>query len=207
MKKYLFLLGVFLIAIILISGCDQKTFEQDKTSVLERKTDQKFSQTNTTPSPRIVAVYGNNEHSYTITFDHPEKSMWLCIQQDWYSKPDNETCNYGELIEQAPYKIIYPVIGNEAILRLLSYPDQDTLYDQVLITRNKDNTFKLSPISSLCGKLQHDKMTGNFYLNRKRLLTEPGWKSLLSYKNTPVCVEGMPYKKTFRVYFIKEQKI
>lgn len=155
--------------------------------------------------PRMIEIVTEESGEKKLVITNFTNSLWLCIQPDWYSKPNNESCNTGLLIEQSPF-IIQDDLGETAsVLKLYDDSNMGKLYDQAVVRRLKDGSHSLTQLSELCGTLTRD-VGGSFTIDRYTLLTEPGWRGLLPFVNSSVCVEGEKYDKSnsFRVYFINE---
>lgn len=153
-----------------------------------------------------ISPFGMEEFEIEVSNFKP--LLWLCIQQDYYSKPSNQECNSGESINNNPYKF-FANIQNHALLVLHSNSDsengQKIFYDKVYISRIDNDNFQVSHSSELCGIVKRDEKNGSFFIQDQRLLTNPGWKDLMPFINKAVCVEGVQYQQSFRVYFIEEK--
>lgn len=146
--------------------------------------------------------FGMNE--YEIEISNFKDPLWLCIQEDYYSKPNNKECNDGTSVQQFNSRF-FANIENHALLVLYSDSGQKILYDEVYISMDDDKNFQISYSSELCGTLIHNE-DGSYFIKNQRLLTVPGWKDLIPYINEDVCVRGVKYQQSFRVYFIEGKK-
>lgn len=141
--------------------------------------------------------------AYALSITNFKNSVWLCMQPDWYSKPDNKECNNGTLIESAESEFFASDFDN-ALLTIYSNSEQTEFYDGVYVSTSAGG-LKIAPFSELCGLIKHNQ-DGSYFINNQRLLTVPGWKDLIPYINKEACVKGVQYEKSFRVYFIENKK-
>lgn len=144
----------------------------------------------------------NGFKSYSLSIDNFKNPVWLCMQPDWYSKPDNKECNGGQLIETAESEIFLSGFDN-ALVIIYSDSEQTEFYDGVYATKSAEG-IKTAPFSELCGLVKNNQ-DGGYFINDQRLLTAPGWKDLIPYINRDACIKGVQYNKSFRVYFIGDK--
>jgi len=154
--------------------------------------------------PKIIGIKKVDTDKYIINTTTFPKSMWLCIQDDYYSKPDNKTCNSGSLFWY-PKQDFYINSDNTA-LRLYSDSEQTQLYDEVLALDLKSDQIRIAKLSNICGNIEHNSQNGNYSIKDTRLLTKPGWQNLIPFINKEACVQGEFYPDTssIRVYFVEE---
>jgi len=79
------------------------------------------------------------------------------------------------------------------------------MYDEVFVIKNTKGEYDVTTSSNLCGKLEH-RSDGTFFIDKQQLLTSPGWKELLPFADKNVCVKGIRYQQSFRVYLIDDKE-
>jgi hypothetical protein len=157
-------------------------------------------------NPKIIRVSKFSDEEFEIDLSTFYKTMWLCIQQDFYTKPDNLNCNKsGELISAKNH--LFANIGNEAAFRLYSDYTMQTLYDEVLVKELDTKTPKITKLGNICGTLKNSSQpSGGFVIEKTQLLLAEGAQDRLTpLIDKAVCAQGDidPLKGRLRVYFIE----
>lgn len=153
--------------------------------------------------PQITQFQQIGKEQFSLTIDNYTAPVWFCAQEDWYTKPNS--CNNGYWSMNSSYEKVFLWENDRFMLNLYADAERTTVYDSVIATRITWYLFNIKETAHMCWKMTRNKI-GNFFINKKRLLTKPWWKALLPFVGVDVCVDGILYKQSFRVYFIKENK-
>jgi hypothetical protein len=110
-------------------------------------------------NPKIIGITKPTKNLYQLTISNFKKPLWLCTQQDFYSKPDNQTCNSGILVSSPnpTFEQNYAVSKDSseranisaAALRLYENNKLTTLYDAVIAKDLDSESPALAPLAKL----------------------------------------------------------